>query len=120
MLKKKTFKDDFKDDPALQFITPTEEVDDTESLEEEGETNKKIVLKKRGKEKTAAENRQLSLPDMPMKLKEAKASGLVQPKSRRLNLLMQQSVYDKGKAAAERRGVSFNEYIHSLVEEAEN
>lgn len=42
----------------------------------------------------------------------------VETKSRRLQLLMQPSLYDKIKQKSAERGVSVNELVHSVLEEA--
>lgn len=41
----------------------------------------------------------------------------IEKKSRRLQLLIQPSLYDKVKARADREGRSLNELIHSILEE---
>lgn len=38
-------------------------------------------------------------------------------RSRRVQLLMQKSLYKKAKAHCKKRGLSFNEYIHQVIEE---
>ena len=42
----------------------------------------------------------------------------VEVKSKRVQLVLQPSLYAKVKAAADAAGVSFNEFCHSLLEEA--
>ncbi len=42
----------------------------------------------------------------------------VETKSRRLQLVLQPSLYEKVKATATAKGVSVNDYIHKLLEEA--
>lgn len=42
----------------------------------------------------------------------------IEKKTRRLQLVLQPSLYDKVKARAEESGVSVNEYIHSILEES--
>jgi hypothetical protein len=42
----------------------------------------------------------------------------IETKSRRLQLLMQPSLYEKIKARSAEQGVSVNELVHSLLEEA--
>lgn len=41
----------------------------------------------------------------------------VETKSRRLQLLMQPSLYEKVKTRSSEKGVSVNEFVHSLLEE---
>ena len=42
----------------------------------------------------------------------------VEVKSKRVQLVLQPSVFAKAKAAADAEGISFNEYCHRLLEEA--
>ena len=42
----------------------------------------------------------------------------VETKSKRVQLVLQPSLYTKVKAAADAEGISFNEYCHRLLEEA--
>ena len=42
----------------------------------------------------------------------------VETKSKRVQLVLQPSLYRKVKAAADAEGISFNEYCHRLLEEA--
>ena len=42
----------------------------------------------------------------------------IEKKTRRLQLILQPSLYDKVKARAEQNGTSVNEYIHSILEDA--
>lgn len=44
--------------------------------------------------------------------KEKKLSGT---KTRRVQLIMQPELYEKAKAAAEKKGLSFNEYVHRVL-----
>ena len=44
--------------------------------------------------------------------------GVIETKSRRVQLLMQPSLHTKLKAEAERQGVSFNDYVHKVLEKA--
>lgn len=44
--------------------------------------------------------------------------GLIEAKSRRVQLLMQPSLYDKVKEAATAQGISFNDYVHQLLEKS--
>lgn len=123
-------KKNFKEDPAEMFVTK-------DSSEEEGKTTpeKKVIenkVKKPEKKDAAAEseigspeNRSLSsqLPlfeGMPLTLEEAKNSGQVQTKNRRVNLLMQPTVYNKAETAAKNRGMSLNAYMSYLVKNADD
>jgi len=42
----------------------------------------------------------------------------IEKKTRRLQLVLQPSLYEKVKARAEQSGTSVNEYIHTLLEDA--
>lgn len=46
--------------------------------------------------------------------------GIIETKSRRVQLLMQPSLYEKLKALAENQGMSVNNFIHQLLESAIN
>ncbi|MDR0571672.1 MAG: hypothetical protein LBG48_02340 [Rickettsiales bacterium] len=96
---KKNFKAVGKDDSKAAVESP--EMKNTEEKKKKATSKKKEV---------AAESKKA------MKLKDAKKAGLIQTKDRRASLLMQQDVYDKAKAVAIKRGLSFNEYVHTLVE----
>lgn len=87
----------FKDNPALQFITTPEE----EPAEEVVATKKSTTSKK----KEAPEGYKVN-PEF------------IEVKSRRVQLVLQPSLYDKVKARAKASGVSVNEYVHSILEEA--
>ncbi len=82
----------FKDNPALQFISTAEE---TEEREKTAET-------------------------VPAKAPEGyKLNPLyVETKSRRLQLVLQPSLYDRVKARAKASGLSVNEYCHQILDEA--
>jgi len=41
----------------------------------------------------------------------------IQKKTRRVQLLMQEELYKKAKAQADAEGLSFNSYIHKILEE---
>lgn len=80
----------FKDNPALQFISTAEE----EPKEQRG--------RKTGE---APEGYKLN----PL---------YVETKTRRLQLVLQPSLYEKVKKTATEQGLSVNEYIHRTLEEA--
>ena len=40
----------------------------------------------------------------------------IEKRSKRTQLIMQPSVFDRAKAKAEQNGQSFNDYVHSLIE----
>jgi predicted RNA-binding Zn-ribbon protein involved in translation (DUF1610 family) len=108
-------KKSFKDDPALDFIsTPTET---TREKEDKPETPApkckapKATVKPEPKAKT-------------FKIKidgqggwtEETIHGIIETKNRRVNLLITPSLYDKVRAHAERRRLSVNELIGSILE----
>jgi len=83
----------FKDNPALQFISTAGE--ETEEREQTAEA-------------------------VPAKAPEGyKLNPLyVETKSRRLQLVLQPSLYDRVKAGAAAAGLSVNEYCHQILDEA--
>ena len=91
--KKKTFLEE--DNPALQFIS---------------KAKPKIEKPKQ----TEPKPRPADLPPEGYKLNPL----YVETKSRRVQLVLQPSLYERAKAAAEEKGVSFNDYVHTLLEEA--
>lgn len=80
-------KKSFKDNPALQFISTTEEQPTAEST---------------GK------------PPKGYKVNPL----YVETKSRRLQLILQPSLYARVKAQAKAEGISVNEYCHRILDEA--
>ena len=92
MAQKKSFKADLTN-PAMQFIsTPAEET------------------------ATGAGEGVASAKDAP---EGYKVNPLyIEKRSKRLQLLVQPSLYDKVKAQAETEGCSVNDYIHRVLEEA--
>lgn len=89
MAKKKTF---IADNPALQFISTAEEpAEDLEAA--------------RRKPAEAPKGYKLN----PM---------FIEVKNRRLQLVLQPSLYDKVKSGAKAAGLSVNEYVHRILEDA--
>jgi len=88
--KKKSFKSDLN--PALQFIS-TQEAPEQEAEQEQPRAAK------------APEGYKLN-------------QLYIEKKSKRVQLLMQPSLFEKVKARANREGLSFNELVHSILEEA--
>lgn len=84
-------KKSFKDNPALQFISSAEE----ERIEPERE-------KTTGKATAGYKVNPL----------------YVETKSRRLQLVLQPSLYERVKKRATNSGLSVNEYIHQILDEA--
>ena len=83
----------FKDNPALQFISTADE---------------------------ETEEREQTVEAVPAKAPEGyKLNPLyVETKSRRLQLVLQPSLYDRVKARAKASGLSVNEYCHQILDEA--
>lgn len=87
----------FSDSPALAFInTP----------EEQAETATKSTKDKPEKLRT------ITIPEGMTINPEL----FVEKRSRRVQLVLRPSVYDKAKARADRLGISFNEYVAALLE----
>ena len=83
-------KKSFKDNPALQFISTTEEQPTEEAAESTGKPPKGYKVN-------------------PL---------YVETKSRRLQLILQPSLYARVKAQAKAEGLSVNEYCHRILDEA--
>lgn len=82
-------KPDYTQSPALAFISgaqPAEQVQSTEKAPEGMKLNPEFVEK------------------------------YIEKRTKRVQIIMQPSLYDKAKAQAERRGISFNDYVHKLIE----
>ena len=92
MVKAKT---DYTESPALAFIKPTAE------QEQEQATNAPASLSSR----KAPEGMKVN----PL---------YIEKRTRRVQLVLQPSIYDKAKAASEALGLSFNDYVHALLEQA--
>ena len=54
----------------------------------------------------------------PERSSAAEYGAPAETKSRRVQLLMQPSLHNKLKAAAQAQGISFNEYVHKALENA--
>ena len=87
-------KKNFKDDPALQFITPPGEDPKGDRPAEDGSATQ----------------------DVPAFVPMKRNPEYIETKSRRVNLMMQPSLYNRIKGMADRRGASVNEMIHSILE----
>ena len=94
MAKKKSF----IDNPALQFISTAEP---EETRQEE-------------RELPASQAKPAEKPPEGYKLNPL----YVETKSRRLQLVMQPSLYERVKKRATNSGLSVNEYIHQILDEA--
>ena len=94
MAKRKQFIN--RDNPALNFISTA------------------------GKEDAPAPMSPADAPREPVRAPEGYKHNpeFIEKKTRRLQLVLQPSLYDKVKARAEQSGTSVNEYIHSILEDA--
>lgn len=94
MAKKKSF----IDNPALQFISTAEP------------------------EETRQEEREISTPQAKPAEKPPEGYKInplyVETKSRRLQLVLQPSLYDRVKEGAAAAGLSVNEYVHQILDNA--
>jgi hypothetical protein len=90
-----TQKKSFKEDPALNFITPPTPAAETTTAPKTEPTS------------SPAPGTATSYKEM---LKQVEA------RSKRLQCLIQPSLYDRVKNIADERGVSMNELIHSILE----
>lgn len=89
-------KKSFKDNPALQFISSTEpEPQPVEQLADQPETPPRATEK----------------PPAGYKMDPR----FVEVKSRRLQLVLQPSLYERVKAKAAAAGISVNEYVHQIL-----
>lgn len=81
----------FKDNPALQFISTAEE-----------------------------EEQEVTQQEAPTKAPEGyKLNPLyIETKTRRLQLVLQPSLFDRVKKGAKKSGLSVNEYVHRILDEA--
>lgn len=83
------------DNPALRFITDPEE------------KTEEPAARPRTPSKPKATPREFKLnPEY------------IETKTRRVQLIMQPSLYDRVKAAADKEGISVNEYIHAILDDA--
>ena len=84
-------KKSFKDNPALQFISANEE----------------------GKQ----ENQEMSVPEKAPKGYKINPA-FIETKSRRLQLVLQPSLFIRVKKCAKNEKISINEYVHRILNEA--
>lgn len=93
-------KKSFKVNPALNFITTPEQEEPTEQVQESVDVG------------------------VPAKIPNAPPAGYkmnpmyVETKSRRLQLVLQPSLYERVKKAAKDAGLSVNEYVHQILDNA--
>ena len=119
MVAKKSFQDGKA--AAEMFVTVPDKNNAEETREDEAKPDKKPIENQfKSKEKEDVAGRQGTLFDVPKKLKEAKKKGSgFETKSKKFQLLIQPSVYEKIKELAElREPPSVNDFIHTLLEKA--
>ncbi|MEE3451661.1 MAG: toxin-antitoxin system HicB family antitoxin [Acutalibacteraceae bacterium] len=87
----------FKDNPALQFISTEEST--AEQTQETAQTEQPDTAKQ---------------PPKGYKLNPL----YLETKSRRVQLILQPSLHEKVRQAAQAEGISFNEYVHRVLEQA--
>lgn len=105
MSSKKTF----KNNPALQFIT--EPADNRDSKQNE--------IFESGFDTISKTQQDVSMDaGKPPKGYKINPELYVETKSRRLQIVMQPSLYDRVKAAATKEDLSVNEYIHRVLDAA--
>lgn len=91
---------DYTKSPALAFIEPKAEQEQATETKQEPKTKGGKGLRTI----TIPEGMTLN-PDM-----------FIEKRSKRVQIVLRPSVYDKAKAKADRLGISFNEYIHALID----
>lgn len=95
MAKKKDFSN-MMDNPAMSFISTPEE-----------------PAKAAGKKEPVKKNLRGDLKDAPEGYRID--PRYIEMRTKRVQIVLQPSVYDAGKQEADRQGISFNEYIHALI-----
>lgn len=135
MAQKKSFKSALNN-PAMQFITvPEEETVELEKIESIEEKIESPQVKKEPQRKTApktaakktkqeAEKERQNVTQK-VEIKTAKAPEgykinpmYVEVKSKRVQLVLQPSLFEKVKALAEKNGDSVNNTVHAILEQA--
>ena len=112
MGKKKTF----KDNPALQFISSTPEGNSTAAHTQTDNTPRENLEALRERFSGADFPIPEGIPQAPEGYKVN--SIFLEKKSRRLQLILQPSLYEKVKEAAAQEDISVNEYVHRVLEKA--
>ena len=95
-MEKKTF----KDNPALQFISTPAEEEQQPAPQDQSEPIRKVST------------------SIPVPAGYKLNPLFVETKTKRLQLVLQPSLYDRVKARATAEGVSVNEFIHRTLDEA--
>lgn len=114
MAKRKTF----IDNPALSFIDAPEEAQTTppEQLFSPETRNTSTARKKKAEKRASnlEELRRIITPELEEQLK----NELLERKTRRVQLLFKESLYNNIKNKAESKGLSVNKYINDICEKA--
>ena len=119
-------KKSFKDNPAVQFITGyTETETETEAIAPETESvSQEAIATMETTEATQAASKPIkqakgAKPKTPRKRIRVPGQGVkyVETRSRRLQLLIQPSLYESVKARADEESASVNDVIHYILEE---
>lgn len=115
MAKKKTF---ITDNPALAFIDPPKEAEKTPPEQRfsggMGNTSNARKKKLENRANNIEELRKIITPELEEQLK----AELLERKTRRVQLLFKESLYNSIKEKADRQGISVNKYINQLCEKA--
>ena len=110
-----TTKKSFMGNPAIQFITAPEPKEPTEQVQELPNVSAPV-------QKTDAQ--ELAKTNAPVPNSNTPPAGYkmnpmyVETKSRRLQLVLQPSLYERVKKAAKDAGLSVNEYVHQILDSA--
>lgn len=125
---KKSFKSALNN-PAMQFISVAEEVPPVQVEQPKKEIEKKQTAatpaSQKSPKKTASKPAQTVAPKMAQEKAASKAPEgykvnpmYVEVKSKRVQLVLQPSLFEKVKALAEKNGDSVNNTVHAILEQA--
>jgi len=103
------------DNPAMRFISAEPEPEEAEAPENPETGKKRLKISGRA---TVSTPEQEPIPEETILLQAPRAPQRAEAKTRRLQLLLQPSLYEAVKARAEAEGVSVNEEIGELLRSA--
>lgn len=112
-----TKKIDFKANPALSFITAPEPEESAEQAQEPPKVSAPV-------QKTDESAQESTKANAPVPNSNTPPAGYkmnpmyVETKSRRLQLVLQPSLYERVKKAAQNSDLSVNEYVHQILDQA--
>lgn len=112
-----TTKKSFMGNPAIQFITAPEPKEPTEQVQELPNVSAPV-------QKTDEPAQESAKTNAPVPNSNTPPAGYkmnpmyVETKSRRLQLVLQPSLYERVKKAAKDAGLSVNEYVHQILDSA--